>query len=364
METINSFKGYGKVDPLQQEEFRKKTRKRLIIVAVSLVVLAALIVGVAVGTVVHKKNKGGGNDDVPSTSTSPVQSIRAVCAVTNYPDSCFTSISEVQNSTNGGGSSDPEKIFQISLQVSLNALQKLSKLPEKLSNSSNDPLLKTALSVCETVFDDAIDMLNESISSINPNSGEKLFTTTKISDLRTWLSTTLTDQETCLDALEEVNATIINDVRNLMKNSTEFASNSLAIVTKLLGILKDFHIPVHRKLLGTTNSAEQGSKFPEWVRAADRRLLQETYPKPDVVVAADGTGDVKTVKEAIDKVPKKSITRFVIYVKAGEYKEQLIMDKSYWNVMMYGDGMTKSIITHDDNNIAGTRTFDTATVGK
>lgn len=360
MDTIKSFKGYGKVDPLEEQAFKRKTRKRLIIVAVSLVVLAALIVGVVVGTVVHKNNKGGSGavDYAPPSTTSPAQSLKAICSVTNYPGSCYASISQLKSSN----TSDPEKLFRLSLQVALDALQKVStELPEKWSNSTKDPGVKKALGVCQTVFDDAIDTLNDSISTMNAKEGERLLTVTKINDLKTWLSTTLTDQDTCLDALEESNATIIQDVKDLMNNSTEYASNSLAIVSKILGILGHFKIPVHRKLLGTVG----GSSFPVWVRAADRKLLQQnSNPKPDVVVAKDGTGDVTTIGEAIAKVPKKSATRFIIYIKAGEYQEQLILDKSFWNLMIYGDGKEKTIISFDDNFIDGTRTFDTATFGK
>lgn len=358
MDTIKSFKGYGKVDPLEEQAFKRKTRKRLIIVAVSLVVLAALIVGVVVGTVVHKNNKGGGGDYAPPSTTSPAQSLKAICSATNYPGSCYTSISQLKSSN----TSDPEKLFQLSLQVALDALQKVSTmLPEKWSNSTKDPGVKKALGVCQTVFDDAIGMLNDSISTMDAKDGERLLTVTKINDLKTWLSTTLTDQDTCLDALEESNATIIEDVKDLMNNSTEYASNSLAIVSKILGILGHFKIPIHRKLLGTAGD----SNFPEWVRAADRKLLQQnSNPKPNVVVAKDGTGDVTTIREAIAKVPKKSAARFIIYVKAGEYREQLILDKSFWNLMIYGDGKEKTIISFNDNFIDGSRTFDTATFGK
>jgi hypothetical protein len=73
-------------------------------------------------------------------------------------------------------------------------------------------------------------------------------------DLKTWISTTITDQETCLDALQELNVTehfnqaLVDHVKAAMENSTEFVSNSLAIVAKILGLLSDFNIPIHRRL--------------------------------------------------------------------------------------------------------------------
>ncbi|KAI3455679.1 hypothetical protein Pfo_012342 [Paulownia fortunei] len=336
MDTIKSFKGYGKVDELEEAAFRSKTRKRIIILSISLVLLIALIVGVVVGTLVHNKNKNG-SGEVKATPTSPAAAIKSICNVTQYPDSCFTSL-------DSSNSSDPEKIFQFSLSVVMDSLEKISTFPDEYMNKTDDPLVKQALQVCGTVLNDAVDSLNDSISSMNINHGEKLLSVPRINDLKTWLSTVITDQETCFDALEEVNATFVEEIKLLMKNSTEFASNSLAIVSKLLGLLGDFKIPIHRRLLWASESG-----FPSCM------------PKPDVTVSKDGSGDVRTLKEAVARIPKKSKTRFVIYLKAGEYVENVVLEKSYWNVMIYGDGKTATIISGSKNFVDGTPTFTTAT---
>lgn len=228
---------------------------------------------------------------------------------------------------------------------------------------TNDARVKFALDVCQVVFDDAVDKLNDSLSSMAvADQGQKInLSPAKLDDLKTWLSTAITDQETCLDALDELNATaLLGETKNRMKNSTQYASNSLSIVAKVLGILANFDVPVHRKLLGILRG---GDGFPEWVGSGDRRLLQESKPRADVTVAKDGSGNFKTIREAVGKVPKKSKTRFVIYVKEGEYVENNILDKSMWNVMIYGDGKDKTIVSGSLNFIDGTPTFSTATFG-
>lgn len=68
----------------------------------------------------------------------------------------------------------------------------------------------------------------------------------------------------------------------------------------------------------------------------------------DFVVAADGSGNYKTVQEAFNAVPdfRKNIT--TIFLKSGIYKEKLILAGSKTNVRLIGEEATKTIITHDD----------------
>ncbi|KAL0414992.1 UNVERIFIED_CONTAM: Pectinesterase 3 [Sesamum latifolium] len=325
MDTIKSFKGYGKVDELEQAAFRAKIRKRIIILAISSVLLIALIIGVVAGTVAHN-NKKSDSGDVPSSRTSPAAALKSVCSVTQYPDSCYSSLGS-------SNSSDPEKIFQLSLSVVMGALEKVSTFPDEFMNKTDDPFVKEALSVCGTVLNDAVDSLNDSIAAMNVDDGGKLLSVPRISDLQTWLSTVVTDQETCFDALEEFG------------HRVEAAWVSRGF--------QDSNSPA-------APGAEE-SGFPSWVTAGDRRLLQVSTPKPDVTVAKDGSGDVRTLKEAVARIPKKSKRRFVIYVKAGQYVENVVLEKSYWNVMIYGDGKTATVISGSKNFVDGTPTFSTAT---
>jgi len=96
--------------------------------------------------------------------------------------------------------------------------------------------------------------------------------------------------------------------------------------------------PEHRVLttglIGTFDEIQDGRSqvppgdFPKWMPATQRRLLQlPSLQKPNKVVAQDGSGDFKTITEAIAAVPKTFEGRFVIYVKAGVYKEYVTVPK-------------------------------------
>ncbi|CAA0816151.1 Pectinesterase 1 [Striga hermonthica] len=338
MDTVRSFKGYGKVDELEQAAFRRKTRKRIIILSISSVLLLALIIGVVAGTV--SRNKKASDPGESPASRATAAAVRSICSATRYQSSCLSTLSSSK-------STNPEKIFELSLTVVLNSLQKISEFPGEYAARTDDPRVREALGVCGTVLSDAVDHLNDSIAAARGGGGG-------IEDLKTWLSTAVTDQETCTDALREAGAAFAAEAEVLMRNSTELASNSLAIVSRIIGAID---VPIHRRrrMLAV---APPEMDMPAWV---DRRLLQQGAVRPDVTVAADGSGDVRTVGEAVERIPKKSKARFVIYVKAGVYVENVVLDKSCWNVMIYGDGKNATIISGSKNFVDGTPTFSTAT---
>ncbi|KAF8081848.1 hypothetical protein N665_0862s0012 [Sinapis alba] len=359
MDSVQSFKGYGKVDEAQDVALKKNTRKRLILLSISGVILVLVIIAAVVAAVVHNKNKNSTEPtpSPPPPELTPSTSLKTICSVTRYPESCFYSISKLPASN----TTDPEILFKLSLKVIVDELDGISDLPEKLSKETKDERIKSALRVCGEMIEDALDRLNDTVSVVDDDGSKKILNSSMVEDLNTWLSATVTDHETCFDSLDELaqnkteyaNSTITQNLKSAMSRSTEFTSNSLAIVAKILAALSDFGIPIHggRRLL-------MSQEPPEWAR---RRLLQTEGLKPDVTVAGDGSGDVKTVNEAVARVPKKSLKVFVIYVKGGRYVENVVMDKGKWNVMIYGDGKDKTIISGGKNFVDGTPTYETAT---
>jgi pectinesterase len=70
--------------------------------------------------------------------------------------------------------------------------------------------------------------------------------------------------------------------------------------------------------------------------------------KPDFVVAKDGSGDFKTVQEAINAVPDLRKEQTFIYIKNGVYKEKLILPDTKTNVKFVGQHADSVILTFDD----------------
>lgn len=354
MDAAKSFKGYGRAHDAEDEAFRRKSRYRCIVITVASVVLVAAVVGAVVGVIVNKSNSESGGVSSATPSKSPATAIRAVCGVTQHPESCFYSISSLNTS-----SSDPEDIFKQSLRVAIDESSRITSLPDRLAANVTDPRLKSALGVCKDVLEDAVAWLNDTISHVDADGTTKTtLSSAKVHDIRSWLSTTLTDQETCIDALDEINSTLVDDVRYQTRNATEFASNSLSIAAKIVGLLGQLNVPINRRRLMASSTP---SEFPRWVGAGDRRLLAEAVPVADMTVAQDGSGTHKTIGAAVAAVPEKSLKRVVIYVKRGTYKEIVTLEKNKWNVMMYGDGIDATVVSGSLNVFDGTSTYRSAT---
>jgi len=70
--------------------------------------------------------------------------------------------------------------------------------------------------------------------------------------------------------------------------------------------------------------------------------------EPDFVVAKDGSGDFRTVQEAINAVPDFRKNETFIFIKKGTYKEKLVLAGSKTNVVFIGEDRDLTILTYDD----------------
>lgn len=69
----------------------------------------------------------------------------------------------------------------------------------------------------------------------------------------------------------------------------------------------------------------------------------------EIVVAADGSGDFKTVQQAVDQVPDNNTQRVVIRIKPGIYREQIRVSASKRFITFRGEDPFKTVLTYNIN---------------
>ncbi|KAF8093257.1 hypothetical protein N665_0385s0006 [Sinapis alba] len=332
-------------------------------------VSALLVIMVVSVAVITSKNSPNENQIRQTT-----KAVKAICAPTDYKEICLKRIMEASpNST------EPLELIKLAINVTIESInQGLKKASIDVKpKTGEDPEAKDAFELCEKLMFDAIDDLKKCV-----NRG---FSAAQIvgfvEDLRVWLSGSIAFQQTCIDSFKEIKSnTLMLVMRKIFKPSKRLTSNSLAMVTELSTILPNSNITgltkalskYARKLLHTE---EEG--IPTWVRPEIRKLMEveapviELEPQPppppppaktDAVVAQDGSGQFKTIAEALKVVPKDN-SPFIIYIKKGIYKEQVKITKKMPYVTMIGDGQNLTVITGSLNfGIGRVKTFLTATV--
>nr|XP_033515308.1 putative pectinesterase/pectinesterase inhibitor 26 [Nicotiana tomentosiformis] len=243
MESMNLVKGYGKInlseDPASSLSTRRAAHKRRLTIALILTLFLTLLICALVGAFIHASNS---KDRTPSVSSNSADSLKAVCAVTQHPESCFDSISSLQSSP---PKPDPEQFLNLSLQATIRELNNVSSLPKTLISKVNDPGTVSALKDCVSLFDDALSQLNQSAELLKVGPGEKALTEKKVKDMQTWISASMTDQDTCLEGLDEMGSPLVGEVKARVQNAKEYMSNTLAILSNMPSLLQKFGITLH-----------------------------------------------------------------------------------------------------------------------
>lgn len=85
---------------------------------------------------------------------------------------------------------------------------------------------------------------------------------------------------------------------------------------------------------------------------------------PPITVALDGSGTYRTVQEAVDAVPNQSQKPVTIFIKAGTYREKLVVPPLKTNIRLVGAGAATTVITYNDHtgDAAGHNTYSSHSV--
>lgn len=335
----------------------KKNKKLFLALFASFLVIAAVI------GIVAEVNSRNNSDDIAQFSPSH-EVLKSSCSSTLYPDLCYSTIATVPGATSKLAIT--KDVIEITLNLTATAVGHNYFTIEKIigSNKNLTKREKTALHDCLETIDETLDELHKAVEDLHLYPNKKSLTQ-HADDLKTLLSTAITNQETCIDGFSYDEAD--KRVREMLNNGEllveRMCSNALAMIKNMT----DTDMAKQRATMNRQLKEEDdhgSTRWPKWLSAGDRRLLQSPSVTPDVVVAADGSGDYETVTDAVAAAPEKSSKRFIIRIKAGVYRENVEVAKKKTNIMFMGDGRRNTIITASRNVVDGSTTFNSATVGK
>ncbi|CAJ1969549.1 unnamed protein product [Sphenostylis stenocarpa] len=333
---------------------------KIIGAGVSLILCVGVVIGV-VAVVQSPKNETSITGEVKTTN----RAVTALCQNSDDQKYCHG----VLSTTN---SSDPKDYIASVVKASMDSVIKAFNMSDRLTvehgNSSEG--MKMALDDCKDLLQSAIHELEASGVLVQESNIDAVNNHT--SEIKNWLGAVVAYQQSCLDGFntdgeKKVQEQLQSDSLDQVGKLTGLALDMVSGISKILQSL-DLNLalkPASRRRLLEID--QEG--YPTWVSAADRKLLANIGNSkggvtPHATVAKDGSGQFKTILDAINSYPKNHQGRFIIYVKAGVYDEYILVDKKKMNLLIYGDGPTKTIITGRKNFAEGTKTMRTSTFCK
>ncbi|MCD7454023.1 hypothetical protein HAX54_023290 [Datura stramonium] len=154
--------------------------------------------------------------------------VRDACRVTRYQDLCIHSLASFSSTAKD----NPSKWARAAVSVTISQAKSVTQsLLELRKHNFLKGRGRIAILDCVDCLQDALDNLHNSLGVLRKLSSQTF--NDQMGDVTTWLSTALTDEDTCLDGLEDKKRKQVKLLLNRVTNVSYMTSNALALVNKL-----------------------------------------------------------------------------------------------------------------------------------
>lgn len=166
----------------------------------------------------------------PSSSDDTADFIKTSCRATQYPIICYKTLSSYANTIQ----KNPTELASAALNVTLKSAKSASRMVSELSRR-HDLGRKEAGAVidCVEVLGDAVEELHKSLVTMKDLTGPEF--ATKMSNVETWVSAALTDEDTCMDGFQGsgFDGEVKRTVRSHIVKVAQLNSNALALINRI-----------------------------------------------------------------------------------------------------------------------------------
>ncbi|KAL2545927.1 Plant invertase/pectin methylesterase inhibitor superfamily protein [Forsythia ovata] len=170
----------------------------------------------------------------PNTAADDTSYIRTSCGTTLYPELCYKSLAGYSNAVQ----QDPARLARVAVGVSLSRAKRMAAYVSNLSREADygaDHRAAAAIHDCFSLFGDAIDQMRDSLKQMRRLSGSGEALRFQMSNVQTWMSAALTNEDTCTDGFEDVpDGPMKVDVCSRVVKTKEVTSNALALVNSFV----------------------------------------------------------------------------------------------------------------------------------
>ncbi|XP_023761984.1 pectinesterase [Lactuca sativa] len=319
-------------------------------------VFASILLFSAVNGIVVGVNSQSPNINIESSTAHVI--VKSSCSATLHPDLCYSTLSGIPEITEK--ITTPKDVIELAVNKTKEIVQRnyftIKKLTVKTDLTKRQ---KIALHDCLEMVAETLQELNQVLAILSAYPMKK-GSRRHVDGLMTLMSTTLTNQETCIDGFSHDKHD--RKLRESLIAGEIHAEKLCSISLAMIKNMTDTDMANQVEINGRKLKEEEDDEWPEWLSIGDRKLLQLGTVTPNVTVAANGSGNFTTISAAVAAAPASSATRYVIRIAAGVYRENVNIPSNKRNLMFLGSGRTSTIITGSRSVAGGSTTFNSATV--
>ncbi|MCD7456981.1 hypothetical protein HAX54_033795 [Datura stramonium] len=170
----------------------------------------------------------------PITSSSSTNNlVYTSCSNASYPKICIRTLSSFSTINT------PKDLAKASLNVSISRANKASKFLKNLKVKSKRE--QGALIDCIEQIGDSIYELKRALFELK-HLHKGIGFRSQMSNLETWVSASLTNDDTCLDGFKEIDGKVRYDVKRKIANVAKVTSNALYLINLLYDTRSGFKI--------------------------------------------------------------------------------------------------------------------------
>ncbi|KAK3131832.1 hypothetical protein QOZ80_6AG0512090 [Eleusine coracana subsp. coracana] len=313
----------------------------------------------------------------------PPATAHAICHATPHPAPCLAAVDAAATSTKApvvdmsavSVNLLPPNILSVALASLHGALSTLtsSVSPALSALSSAGAGSPWVASLRRGAAQDCLDLHASTLRSLARAASLLASGSDDLPVARAHLSAALTNKATCLDGLAGASGPHVGDLLASLDDAYRHVTNSLALVARRGAAASSAGLEIHnRRLLQDDDDDDTGNDdssddndgdSDDSGNDGDGDSGNSNQPAQVITVAKDGTGNFRTVGEAVAAAPNNSDARTVIRVKAGTYEENVDVPVYKTNIALVGDGRDATVVTGSRSAADGWTTFRTATFG-
>lgn len=161
--------------------------------------------------------------------------IRTSCNSTLYPEICYSTLSRYASTIQ----QDPAQLASVAIGVTLSKARRMANYVSNISRQADygpDQRAAAALHDCFSNFGDAVEEIYGSLKQmrqIRSAGTSRASFRFQMSNVQTWMSAALTDEDTCTDGFEDVaDGQMKEEVCDRVEYVKKLTSNALALVNR------------------------------------------------------------------------------------------------------------------------------------